>query len=295
MINIDTSDTGAERTIYNSFASNVLKQLRSLSYFLVLFSITFLTACGPDDEPNVVHIDKAVFSVEDQKIFGNNLQTVFLTSPELFKPLNRAVYNEIYSHLESTFQILTQTINVENRDEFDWELTILEDDTKLMAFSAPGGKFFIYTGLLKYLSGEHELVALMAHEMYYADSEEAMEVLLDEFKSVPFLLGDIFLGNEIEEAKDVAEYMSEFKYTKEQVALGDMYALQVVCPFQYNPSGLSQFVERSEESINVDWISHREGAEDRVNNLKAMQSECGDIEYDPTFSERYLALVNSLP
>ncbi len=278
-----------------TLVNRALSHLRLTSYSLLLFTLMLLTSCGTDEEPKVVHIDKAVFSIEDQKAFGNNLQKVFLNSPSLFKPLDRDVYSQIYSHLQSTFQTLTQTIDVENRDEFDWELTILEDDDRLMAFSAPGGKFFVYTGLLKYLSGEHELVALMAHEMYYSDAQEAMEVLIDEFKSVPFLLGDIFLGNEIEEAKDVAEYMRDFTYAPVQVDAGDQYALEIICPFQYNPGGLSQLVERSSESINVDWIEKRTGTVDRIQKLILSQSSCGNLEDDPTFSQRYEVLINTLP
>jgi len=295
MINNDTSHIGKEKMMCIPLAINKLVTLRVSIYFFLISIMFSLTACGPDDEPRVVHIDKAVFSVEDQKAFGNNLQKVFLNSPSLFKPLDKTVYNQIYTHLESTFQILTQTIAVENRDEFDWELTILEDDDRLMAFAAPGGKFFIYTGLLKYLMGEHELVALMAHEMYYADSEKAMEVLISEFKSVPFLLGDIFLGNEIDEAKDVAEYMRDYTYSAKEVVAGDAYALNVVCPFQYNPSGLAHFVERSMSSINIDWLMKRTGYEDRVDLLKSMQTPCGNIEDDPTFADRYQVLINTLP
>jgi len=295
MINIDAPAIDKEKTIYNSLITNSLASLSGFSYLLLFALLTTITSCGPDDEPKVVHIDKAVFSVEDQKAFGNNLQAVFLNSPALFKPLDRTVYTEIYSHFDATFQILTQTINVENRDKFDWELTILEDDDKLMAFSAPGGKFFVYTGLLKYLSGEHELVGVMAHEMYYADSEKAMEILVDEFKSVPFLLGDIFLGNEVEEAKDVAEFMSNFTYSEAEVLLGDKYALDVVCPFQYNPVGLSHFVERSMTTMNIDWINKRSGSDNRLELLNAMQGDCGNIEDDPTFADRYQTMINTLP
>ncbi len=262
--------------------------------FLVISASLLLSSCDGNEPDDVVRIDKTTFSIEDQKAFGDNLHKVYKNTPDEFNVLSTTEFSDLYNHLEATFNILVQQTAVENRDKFDWELTILKDDSRAMAFCSPGGKFYIYSGLLKKLTGEDELVAIMAHEIHYANSGLAMEALIEKFDVVPFLLGDVFLGNEVEEAVEVAKYMRDNSYNPEAVLQGDSFAMDLVCPFQYNPTGLSKFIIRSVPE-NLDWIEKRKGSDNRLDLILQMESPCGNLEEDPTFSERYMDLIAVLP
>ena len=58
---------------------------------------------------------------------------------------------------------------VDFKDEFDWRLRIIHDDSTLNAFCTPGGYIYIYTGILKFLDSEDEFAGVLAHEIGHAD------------------------------------------------------------------------------------------------------------------------------
>jgi len=53
------------------------------------------------------------------------------------------------------------------RDEFDYEFSVIKDDS-LNAFALPGGKVFVNTGAILAAKSEAELAGLMAHEVAHA-------------------------------------------------------------------------------------------------------------------------------
>ena len=262
--------------------------------FLIAFVLFGFSACKKSNPDDIVHINKEDYTAEDQKIFGDNLHEAILSSDQ-FNKLDRTSFSEFYNHLETTYQTLSKTTLIENRDLFSWDVTILKDDEQRMAFCAPGGHFYIYTGLLKYIKAEHELVAVMAHEIHYANTGIVMDALKAEFNSDAFLLGDIFLGNEVNEAEDVAYFLANHIYDVADVQAADEFALEIICPFLYNPMGLTNLLERAIQTSNLDWLHRRPGSGNRLNILNKRAIECGNIEEDPTFGERYQSFIQDLP
>jgi predicted Zn-dependent protease len=65
--------------------------------------------------------------------------------------------------------------------DYQWEFRLIEDDEKINAFAIPGGKVFIYTGLLSVAQGEPGLATVMGHEIAHVlvnHSGERMSQLL---------------------------------------------------------------------------------------------------------------------
>jgi predicted Zn-dependent protease len=51
---------------------------------------------------------------------------------------------------------------------YKWEFYLIEDDKTPNAFVLPGGKVFVYTGILPFMSSDDELAAVVAHEVGHA-------------------------------------------------------------------------------------------------------------------------------
>lgn len=53
-------------------------------------------------------------------------------------------------------------------DAFDWEVSVIEDDSQVNAFCLPGGKIAVYTGILPVAQNADALAAIMGHEIAHA-------------------------------------------------------------------------------------------------------------------------------
>lgn len=54
-----------------------------------------------------------------------------------------------------------------NKPDYQWEFHVIEKDT-VNAFCLPGGKVFVYTGILELTTSNDELAAVMGHEIAHA-------------------------------------------------------------------------------------------------------------------------------
>lgn len=76
---------------------------------------------------------------------------------------------------ESADQIQTERVKrvgrriaaVANKPDYKWEFHVIEKDT-VNAFCLPGGKVFVYTGILNLTTSNDELAAVMGHEIAHA-------------------------------------------------------------------------------------------------------------------------------
>ena len=65
---------------------------------------------------------------------------------------------------------------VAERPNYEWEFLVVADDNVINAMCLPGGKVFVYTGIIKLTkSNEGELAAIMGHEIAHALARHGAE------------------------------------------------------------------------------------------------------------------------
>ncbi len=62
-----------------------------------------------------------------------------------------------------------------HRPDFDWEFYLIKKDDVVNAFCLPGGKVFVYTGILKYTQNECGLATVIGHEVAHALARHGAE------------------------------------------------------------------------------------------------------------------------
>ena len=142
-----------------------------------------MNACQKGEDP-VVHRDQEEFNAEERQMISGHLQGVINEETSIFAvldPQSSTEVSELYQYLDDIFQSLVNTVTVVHRNDLIWSVHILRDDEEKNTFITPGGAFYITTGMLKTLQTEHELINVMAHEIYYADGEVLLTKLIDEF------------------------------------------------------------------------------------------------------------------
>src|SRR5690606_30326957 len=95
-------------------------------------SLTFgLTTCDKND--NVV----LLFSVEDDKKLGQQVSQEIANDPN-YVLLDRNSYPDSYQYLDNVVNNILNSGEVAYKDEFVWDVTIVQDDSTLNAFATPG-------------------------------------------------------------------------------------------------------------------------------------------------------------
>ena len=109
---------------------------------------------------------------------------LILVSPEQERSLGLKAYESILQKERvSQDQVLNQMLqtvgwriaNAARRSDFGWEFTLIENDKVANAFCLPGGKVFVYTGILKYTEDETGLATVIGHEVAHAMARHGAE------------------------------------------------------------------------------------------------------------------------
>lgn len=224
---------------------------------LAVLSLLLLSACD-DDDRQVVSIFLEDASPEQQGIIGDALQTA--TNQE-FPVLDRtdSRYEEVYAYLDAHIRALSIHPATQRRDLYNWDVTVIQDDDRRSAFTLPGGHIYVYTGMLRFLQTEAELVGLLAHELYYADSDVAVNELLATKQIGGVRLGDLILGNEPDNLPEIVRLIPELAFSEGDVLNADRRAIATICPMNYRTTGLWNILERSEEADApvLEWLDIR--------------------------------------
>ncbi len=248
------------------------RHTNSLSLLLILISFLCFS-CEKKDKL----IERIVeeFEVADHILIGETMSAQIKEMPEEFKILDNVRYKDAYIYVNKLLGTLKLTSVVRHREDFDWEVTILHDDQKRTAFTLPGGKIYIYTGLLKFLQAEHELMAVLGNEIAYADKELSAINLRETYGGV--FIGKITIGDEIPELPEVLAGYPQMKYLEEAVMIADEYAIELICPFQYDIAGLKTFLLRAKDH-NIEWVNSKNSMdlESRLANIDTFSADCGE-------------------
>lgn len=273
-----------------------------LFIFATMIVMSLFQSCRPDPsggEGPVIEA-KDEFDAEDQQKIGDELNNIISDPANGFNMLSPTDYPDVYLHLNTLMGMIVNTESVVRRTDFDWKVSVLEDDNMETSFMTPGGHLYIYTGLLKYLDGEHELLGVMAHEVGYADNDNLVKRIRNEFgnRDLSSILSDVLDSDQI--ALDMANDLIDMQFSPEEVTASDEFAMGIVCNFGWDASGLSILLSRAEsDSPQVEWIERRPIFDTRIESIdnligNGLDFYCGTP--NKTYQDRYMdKIVNRLP
>jgi predicted Zn-dependent protease len=248
-----------------------MSRLTLLGGILIL---VLLQSCNKTPD-KVISINPTDFPPADQLKIGYAFKEQIDNNPEVFKMLSHSEYPEAYQYLTTLFKTLLNTAPIEHRLEYDWTLDIIHDDSIRTAFFLPGGHLYIYTGLLKFLDSESQLLGVVGHELYYVDTELLVRLMSGELGGT--VLGDILLDKEVENLDKLASAIPSLAFEEDKVMLADSFSVQLVCPFQYEPLGIKSIVEKADRNKQpLLWLQTRPAnLAARLQHIEEQAINCG--------------------
>ncbi len=217
-------------------------------------------------------------------------------NPELFRILDAAEYTEAYEKLNQIRDKILQSGKLVHRNDFPWELKIIEDDSVLNAFCLPGGYIYIYTGLIKYLNTEDALAGVLGHEMAHADLRHGTNQMLKNY-GLSMIIHFIF-GADNSVLLGIGQNLLSLSFSRADENEADMKSVELLDGTDYDARGVARFFEQisADEKVPavIEYVSTHPNPENRIQKINEKWNELG-AKTGKSFKKEYLQLKKSLP
>lgn len=242
--------------------------MRQLSMTLVLLVST--ASCTLTERRDTEKLIAGALISDDQE-FQLGLQVHEQLKKENTKFLENPTV-EIY--VESLARKLLVSANKERPMEWKW--FVIDDPATVNAFATPGGRIYVYTGLLLAAENEAEIVGVLGHEMGHVVGRHSARQLVGAYGLETVI--NMALGKD---AADVAKITAGLAGKTAQLAYGrdneheaDVYGARYASAAGYDPRGLATFFEKLKAKYGdsgpvLAFFSTHPSTSERINNVTA--------------------------
>ncbi|MBN2965218.1 M48 family metallopeptidase [Sulfurospirillum sp. T05] len=159
--------------------------------------------------------------------------------------------------------------------QWAWEVNLITEDT-LNAWCMPGGKIAFYTGILDQLKlDDHEVAAIMGHEMAHALREHSRErASQDQLRQIGLFAVQKATGasGEVMKLADMAtHYTITLPYSREHERESDIIGLELAARAGYDPKGAVRVWEKMakvSQSTPPEFLSTHPSPQSRIAELQ---------------------------
>lgn len=204
---------------------------------MVMFSLVGCTAAERRDSEKLI----AQALISDDREFQLGLQVHEQLKKENTKFLENPTV-ELY--VESLARQLIAQAN--NERKIEWKWFVIDDPNTVNAFATPGGRIYIYTGLILASDSEAELVGVLGHEIGHVVGRHSARQLVASYGLQTVI--NMALGKD---ADDVAKITAQLAGKGAQLAYGrdmelesDQYGARYASGAGYDPKALGTFFEK---------------------------------------------------
>ncbi|QHL86300.1 M48 family metalloprotease [Nibribacter ruber] len=187
-----------------------------------------------------------------------------------------------YAYLDQMVDRLMASGEVSYKDEFAWDVKIIDDPENLNAFATPGGHIYVFTGLIKYLDNEDQLAGVLGHEIAHADQRHTVKQLQKQY-GINFLLS-LVLGENSGEVQQIAGQLAGqlagLKFSRDYERESDAYSVTYLAATNYyacdGAAGFFQKMQSLAQSGNPpEFISTHPNPDNRITQIESRAKELG--------------------
>lgn len=255
--------------------------------------IAVVTACGTINEKNKGK-GFNLFTVEQDIALGAQVAHEIDSNTREYPVLDSVQYKTVYQYLYKVRDKILNTGKVDFKDDFQWRLRIIHDDSTMNAFCTPGGYIYIYTGILKFLDSEAEFAGVLGHEMGHADMRHSTRQMTSMF-GVQVLL-DVLAGDRAA-LKQVTGALVGLKFSRKHETEADERSVVYLCPTEYAADSGAGFFEKIQALGGVgqpEFLSTHPDPGNRIEHFHSLKETLG-CQGDKTYNTEYKSIMAKLP
>jgi len=168
---------------------------------------------------------------------------------------------------------------VSGRDDFAWEFDVIESD-ELNAFCLPGGKVFLYTGILKLTANDDQIATVIGHEVAHAlarHGAERMSMQMVSNAGAQILAGALQVPAEYEGLYSQAYGLGTqvgvlLPYSRKHEEEADQIGVYLMWKAGFNPQEAVRFWEKMQTmdkgKSTPEFLSTHPSDQSRINAIK---------------------------
>lgn len=163
------------------------------------------------------------------------------------------------------------------------QITVVESD-EINAFALPGGRIFVYSGIIKKLDSYEELVALLGHEISHVSEQHSLKSICSSAASsifISFLFGDVtgISAGILEQA----DQFKQLNYSRELETQADNKGYELMLQNKISPMGMVNLLtllqEESKETPEfMKYFSTHPETEMRIKNIQSKKETLTKFE-----------------
>ena len=158
------------------------------------------------------------------------------------------VFTNQYTSIDSASYFVQQFTNELHLDSiYKIEVQVLETED-INAFALPGGKLFIYSGILKKMKTPEELAALLGHEITHVNNRHSLKNICRSLAGT-YIISAMF-GDVTGISSGVLMQADEFKqldYSRDLETEADLNGLELMVRNKISPKGMKDLLELLQE------------------------------------------------
>ena len=138
-------------------------------------------------------------------------------------------------------QILVRLVESMEGRRYEYRVRVLRDP-EINAFALPGGEIFFNSGLLERAESEHEVAAVMGHEVQHIRQRHGLRSIVRSLGitvGVRAVLGDI--GEGVAVLADYAGSLTSLKFGRDQERASDVGGIALMTTAGFDPQGAVNF------------------------------------------------------
>lgn len=227
--------------------------------------------------------------VEQEKELGVQFEA------ELDKELKYHTNPEVQDYIQKLGQ---KIVKVAQKDapKISFRFVVVDDDKTINAFAIPGGKIFVYSGLLKEATSEAEVAGVLGHEVAHVTERHIAERLV-KINGVE-MITKMALGQDPGAVSAlVAQAITQgylLKFGRDQESQSDTVGYRYMIAAGYHPQGMVDFFRKlAKQGEGITIIQSHPNPSDRADVIAAKIKTAKNLpEY--TGAEAYAAFKPKL-
>ncbi|MCB0607426.1 MAG: M48 family metalloprotease [Lewinellaceae bacterium] len=214
-----------------------------------------------------------LYNVNKDIRLGKEVKREIERDPGKYPILPETGNEAVYGFLRHVAGKILDSGKVEHRNDFAWEIHILQDDETLNAFCTPGGYIYVYTGLMLFLDTEDQLAGVLGHEIAHADLRHSTRQLTSRNSAAVFTS---VLTNNAEPGvlENVALGLLSLKFSRSHETEADLKSVEYLCGSGYKAGAAAEFFKKIEGAASLPaFVSTHPSPKNRVKRIEEKESE----------------------